>query len=44
MESIEAAMEAANEKDKTYIERNWKNCTSLWARYIRDSVPLLAQV
>ena len=44
MESLEAAMEAANEKAKAYIERNWKNCTPLWARYVRDSVSLLAQV
>jgi hypothetical protein len=44
MESIKAAMEAANDKDRAYIERNWKNCTPLWARYVRDPVPLLAQV
>lgn len=44
MESIQAAMEAANDKDRRYIERNWKDCTALWARYARDSVPLLAQV
>jgi hypothetical protein len=44
MESIEAALEVANEKDKAYIENNWKNCTRLWARSVRDPVPLLAQV
>ena len=44
MKSIEAALEVANEKDRAYIEINWKNRTALWARYVRDSVPLLAQV
>ena len=44
LESIEAAQAVANEKDRAYIEDNWKNCTGLWARYPRDSVPLLAQV
>ena len=43
MESIEAALEVATDKDRAYIENNWKNCTPLWARYIRDPVPLLAQ-
>jgi hypothetical protein len=43
MESIEAAQAVANEKDAAYIEKNWKQCTHLWARYVRDSVPLLAQ-
>jgi hypothetical protein len=44
MESIQAAIEVSSEKDRQYIERNWKNCTPLWARYARNSVPLLAQV
>lgn len=44
MESIQAAIDVASEKDRRYIERNWKPCTALWARYARDSVPLLAQV
>ena len=44
MESIEEALEVANEIDKAYIKNNWMNCTQLWARYVRDSVPLLAQV
>jgi hypothetical protein len=44
MESIQAGIGVANEKDKRYIERNWKDCTPLWARYARDSIPLLAQV
>ena len=43
MESIEAAQAVANDKDAAYIEENWKNCTHLWARYVRDSVPLLVQ-
>lgn len=44
MESIQAAIDVANEKDRRYIERNWKPCTPLWAHYVRDSVPLLVQV
>jgi MULE transposase domain len=44
MESIQSALEVANERDKAYIERNWKSCTSLWAHYVRDPVPLLLQV
>jgi hypothetical protein len=44
MESIEAALAVSTDTDRAYIERNWKNCTPLWARYIRDPVPLLAQV
>ena len=43
MESIEAALEVATDTERAYIENNWKNCTPLWARYIRDPVPLLAQ-
>lgn len=39
MESIQAAVEAANEKDRRYIERNWKDCTPLWARML--AIPCL---
>ena len=44
MASIEAALEVASETEKTYITKNWMNCPRLWARYVRDTVPLLAQV
>jgi hypothetical protein len=44
MASIEEALAVANETDKAYIKNNWMNCTRLWARFVRDSVPLLAQV